>query len=152
MSSRREARELAVQFLYQYDLNPSDLEGALTGFWDLQKPARKRNGFTEELVRGIIGHILPVDTKIKSYAENWKFNRIAVVDRSILRLAIYELLFREDIPPVVSINEALELAKKYSTEDSSRFINGILDRVKEDLHRPLRTALKKEGNGKTKQE
>lgn len=150
MSSRREARELAVQFLYQHDLNPDGVEAALTSFWGLQTPARKRNGFTEELVRGIIGHIEPVDIKIKSYAENWKFNRIAVVDRSILRLAIYELLFREDIPPVVSINEALELAKKYSTEDSSRFINGILDRVKEDLHRPLRTALKRDGRATQK--
>lgn len=142
MSTRREARELAVQFLYQHDLNPGDLEESISKFWELQKPAKKRNSFTEELIHGIVSRVQAVDTKIKSYAQNWKFNRIAVVDRSILRLAIYELLFRDDIPPVVSINEALELAKKYSTEDSSRFINGILDRVKEDLQRPLRTALK----------
>jgi len=71
-----------------------------------------------------------------------------VVDRNILRLAIYELLFRDDIPPIVSINEALELAKKYSTADSSRFINGMLDRVKEDLQRPLRTALKNDRGAK----
>lgn len=142
MGSRREAREMAVQFLYQHDLNPADIAAALAVFWDLQKPARKRNGFTEDLVRGILANLEPVDTKIKAYAENWKFERIAIVDRCILRLAIYELLFRDDIPPIVSINEALELAKKYSTEDSTRFINGILDRVKEDLQRPLRTAIR----------
>src|SRR5437867_4114870 len=111
MGSRREARELAIQFLYQHDVNPSDLAAAFAAFWDLQKPAHKRNSFTEDLVRGTIAHIEPVDTKIKAYAENWKFSRIAVVDRAILRLAIYELLFRDDIPPIVSINEALELAK-----------------------------------------
>ena len=103
MSSRREARELAVQFLYQHDLNPGGVEEALASFWGLQTPARKRNGFTEELVRGIIGHIQPVDTKIKSYAENWKFNRIAVVDRSILRLPVYQVLFRGgNSPPLVT--------------------------------------------------
>ena len=143
MSSRREAREMALQFLYQYDTNPGDLEESIKSFWELQKPAKKRNAFAEELVRGAIERGEAVDTKIKAYAKNWKFNRIALVDRNILRLAIYELLFRDDIPPVVSINEALELAKKYSTGDSSRFINGILDRVKEDLHRPLRVAIKK---------
>lgn len=146
MSTRREARELALQFLYQHDLNPGDIDNSLEAFWELHRTSENapghRNGFTDELVRGIIGHLEAVDTKIRSYAENWKFNRIAAVDRGILRLAIYELLFRDDIPPIVSINEALELAKKFSTADSTRFINGILDRVKEDLRRPLRTAVK----------
>jgi N utilization substance protein B len=80
-----------------------------------------------------------IDVKIRAFSENWDFKRIAVVDRNILRLAIYELLFRDDIPPVVSINEAIELAKRFSTEDSSKFVNGILDRVKKDLSRPLRS-------------
>ncbi|MBV9464107.1 MAG: transcription antitermination factor NusB [Verrucomicrobiae bacterium] len=143
MSSRREARELALQFLYQYEMNPGKPEDELRNFWAIQQPAKKRNLFTEELVLATLQHQAAVDTKIKAYAQNWKFDRIAAVDRNILRLAIYELLFREDIPPIVSINEALELAKRYSTQDSSRFINGILDRVKEDLGRPLRSASKK---------
>ena len=96
--------------------------------------------FAEDLGTGVLEHQDAVDTKIKAYCQNWDFHRIAVVDRNILRIAIYELLFREDIPPVVSINEAIELAKKYSTEDSGRFVNGVLDRVKLDLSRPLRTA------------
>lgn len=143
MGSRRESREIALQFLYQWDTQskyPVEQKESLKRFWSMQEfnPAAKK--FTEELVKGLLDHQEAIDTKIKAHAENWEFHRIAVVDRNILRLAIYELLFRDDIPPVVSINEAIELAKKFSTEDSGRFVNGVLDRVKKDLSRPLRTA------------
>jgi transcription antitermination protein NusB len=144
MGTRRESRELALQFLYQHDANPKDsslLPQEITSFWKIQEvpPAAKK--FAEQLIRGVIEHRDAVDIKIKAFAQNWDFHRIAVVDRNILRLAIYELLFRDDIPPVVSINEAIELAKKFSTEDSGRFVNGVLDRVKKDLSRPLRTSM-----------
>lgn len=145
MGTRRQARELVLQFLYQQDMRskyPTALTEALSEFWNLQEHDKTLKLFSEDLVRGVVEHGEAIDAKIKAYAENWDFHRIAVVDRNILRLAIYELLYRNDIPPVVSINEAIELAKKFSTEDSGRFVNGILDRVKKDLSRPLRTSIK----------
>ena len=163
MGKRREARERTVQFLFQHDLNPPEnLEAALTQFWDSQRTAAiaEEKGvatwgqpqelpppttdeaavrlFAEPLIRGTLEHRDAVDTQIKKYAKNWELHRIAAVDRNILRLAIYEMLYREDIPPVVSINEAVDIAKKFSTQDSGKFVNGILDKVKSELLRPAR--------------
>jgi transcription antitermination protein NusB len=90
------------------------------------------------LIRGAIENRTRIDDEIKKYAKNWDMHRMAAVDRNILRLAIYEMLFRDDIPPVVSINEAVDIAKKFSTGDSGKFVNGILDRIKADLMRPSR--------------
>ena len=94
--------------------------------------------FAEPLIRGVLEHRAELDEIIRKYAENWELHRIANVDRNILRLAIFEMQHREDIPPVVSINEAVEIAKKFSTQDSGRFVNGILDKVKGELMRPAR--------------
>lgn len=94
--------------------------------------------FADPLIRGAIEHRDAVDEQIKKYAKNWDLHRIAAVDRSILRLAIYEMLYRDDIPPIVSINEAVDIAKKFSTQDSGKFVNGILDKIKGDLMRPAR--------------
>lgn len=163
MGMRREARERAVQFLFQYDLNRSEeLDQALAHFWDSQRTAAimEEKGdanwgqpvelppptahetavrlFAEPLIRGTLQHQAEIDERIKQYARNWDLHRMAVVDRNILRLAIYEMLHREDIPPVVSINEAVDIAKRFSTEDSGKFVNGILDRIKGDLMRPAR--------------
>lgn len=163
MGMRREARERAVQFLFQFDLNkPERLEDALNQFWDSQRSAaiaeekgKARWGetielppatteeaamrlFAEPLIRGTLEHLSEVDAKIQHYAKNWDLNRMAVVDRNILRLAVYEMLYRQDIPPVVSINEAVDIAKRFSTDESGRFVNGILDKVKGDLMRPAR--------------
>lgn len=139
--ARRQARELAVQFLYQHDVNATELPEALALFWQTQSNvADKVRQFAEELVRGAVGNQPALDEKIQQYTEHWELGRIAAVDRSILRLAIYEMLFRDDIPPVVSINEAVEIAKLYSTRESGAFVNGILDRFKLDLPRPARTA------------
>jgi N utilization substance protein B len=163
MGKRREARERAVQFLFQYDLNPSEnLEEALAHFWDSQQAAAiaedkgkatwgrrvelppptteeaETRLFAEPLIRGTIEHREALDAKIIQYAKNWDLRRMAVVDRNVMRLAIYEMLHREDIPPVVSINEAVDIAKKYSTPESGKFVNGILDKVKSDLMRPAR--------------
>jgi transcription antitermination protein NusB len=138
---RRIARELAVQFLYQFDLSGGSLEEALPLFWDTQSEVgddgRK---FAEELIHGVIQRKAAIDERISKYADNWDLPRIAAVDRNILRLAMYEMLFRDDIPPVVSINEAVDIAKKFSTHESGAFVNGILDRLKADLTRPSRTA------------
>jgi N utilization substance protein B len=163
MGTRREARERAVQFLFQYDLNqPEDLEEALRLFWESQRAAALAEdkagarwgqavelppptveeaaiqAFAEPLVRGTLDHLTEVDTQIKKYAQNWDIHRMAVVDRNVLRLAIFEMLHRDDIPPVVSINEAVDIAKRFSTEESGKFVNGILDKVKGDLMRPAR--------------
>ena len=163
MKIRRIARERAVQFLFQCDLNPpDDLEEALASFWETQSsvviadergPARwgeplevppltseeiTMRQFAEALIRGTLEHRPTLDTQIQRYAKNWDLHRMAVVDRNILRMALYEMYHRDDIPPVVSINEAVDVAKKFSTDDSGKFVNGILDRVKSELMRPAR--------------
>ena len=138
---RRIARELAVQFLYQFDLSGGSLEEALPLFWQTQtEVSEDGRKFTEELIRGVVERQVAIDERIAKYADNWDLPRIAAVDRNILRLAMYEMLFRDDIPPVVSINEAVDIAKKFSTKESGAFVNGILDRLKADLTRPSRTA------------
>ena len=140
-SQRRENRKCAIQFLYQWELNkPEQVSAALRVFLESQDQPRDYYAFTEELVHGTLEHIEEVDAEILAHAANWTFERIAKVDLSILRLAIYELLHRRDIPPVVSINEAIDLGKVFSSLDSKRFINGILDQMKNKLDRPLRKA------------
>jgi transcription antitermination protein NusB len=139
--TRRAVRELVVQFLYQFDMNGGTLDEALPLFWETQAEVGETgHKFAEELVRGVLENRVAVDEKIAKYTENWDLPRMAAVDRNILRLAIYEMLFRDDIPPVVSINEAVDIAKKFSTRESGAFVNGILDRLKADLTRPSRTA------------
>ena len=163
MGKRREARERAVQFLFQHDLNPpEDLNQALEEFWETQRAAAiagekgpatwgqkvelppptaeeaETRLFADPLIRGVMEHRDAIDEQIKAHAKNWDLHRIAVVDRNIMRLAIYEMLHREDIPPVVSINEAVDIAKKFSTQDSGKFVNGILDKVRSELMRPAR--------------
>jgi N utilization substance protein B len=94
--------------------------------------------FADPLIRGTLENRDELDSVIKKHALNWDLHRIAAVDRNILRLAIFEMTHREDIPPVVSINEAVDIAKKFSTQDSGKFVNGILDKVKGELLRPAR--------------
>ena len=140
-SQRRENRMCAVQFLYQWELNkPEQLNDALRVFLEAKDEEREYYAFAEALIHGVIEHIDSVDEQIKAHAANWTFDRIAKVDLSVLRLAIYELLQRRDIPPIVSINEAIELGKIFSNPDSKRFINGILDQMKNKIDRPLRSA------------
>ncbi|MEM1221215.1 MAG: transcription antitermination factor NusB [Verrucomicrobiota bacterium] len=141
-SQRRENRMAAIQFLYQWEMNkPEVLADGIAQFFGNQDEDRDYYAFGEELALGAIEKISEVDKEILEHAKNWSFDRIAKVDLSILRLAIYELLFRTDIPPIVSINEAIDLGKVFSTPDSKRFINGILDQMKNKIDRPLRKAL-----------
>lgn len=140
-SQRRENRKCAVQFLYQWELNkPEQLNDALRVFLEEQEQERDYYAFAEELIHGTLENIKAIDAEILAHAANWTFERIAKVDLSVLRLAIYELLHRKDIPPIVSINEAIELGKIFSTPESKRFINGILDQMKNKIDRPLREA------------
>jgi N utilization substance protein B len=141
MSRRRDNRVAALQFLYMWEANPpEDLAVELRRFFEGQEHPRDYYSFGEELAVGAIEHVVEVDEVIKVYAKNWDFKRIARVDLAILRLAIHEMLHRRDIPPVVSINEAIDLSKEFSNPDAKRFINGILDQFKLTLNRPLRDA------------
>lgn len=140
-SQRRESRAAALQFLYAWSINkPANFTDDLRLFFDgLEKP-RDSYAFAEELIAGVMQHIDEIDGHIRTLAHNWEFDRIARIDLAILRLAIFEMLYRKDIPPVVSINEAIDLSKNFSTADSKRFINGILDRMKDKAGRDARKA------------
>ena len=139
MGKRREGREEAVQFLFQHDLNAEVQAGQESAFWELRPSTKEVRDFSEALAKGVLANQAAIDERIRKYTANYELHRIAIVDRNILRVAIYEMLFCNDVPPVVSINEAIEIAKRYGTEESGRFVNGILDRVKFDLTRPSRT-------------
>jgi N utilization substance protein B len=140
-SQRRDGRVAALQFLYAWSLNaPADLHEDLRVFFEGRDQPRDRYAFGEELIHGVIEHVGEIDGRIRSLAQNWEFDRIAKIDLAILRLAIFEMLYRKDIPPVVSINEAIDLSKQFSNADAKRFINGILDRLKGDLGRDARKA------------
>ena len=140
-SQRRENRIAAIQFLYQWELNkPEELKYAVATFLEALEHERDYYAFGESLIHGTLEVIEVLDKEIIQLADNWEFKRIAKVDLAILRLAIYELLHRKDIPPIVSINEAIDLSKDFSTPDSKRFINGVLDRMKNKIDRPLRKA------------
>lgn len=144
-SRRRANRIAAMQFIYAWGVSPCEprnLPEALFDFFTSQPEAREYYAFAEELATGTLENIARIDEVISDCAKNWTLSRIARCDLAILRLAIYELLYRTDIPPIVSINEAIDLAKVFSTEDSHRFVNGMLDRVKAHLTRPLREAQK----------
>ncbi|MDD5484153.1 MAG: transcription antitermination factor NusB [Kiritimatiellae bacterium] len=141
MSTRRSAREWAVQFLFQNDFNPGDIGEALPEFWQGTNSDQRSRRFAEELIRGVLANRPQLDALMQSYAEHWETKRMNTVDRNVIRLALYEMLFRPDIPPVVSINEAVDIAKSYSSLESGRFVNGILDRALRDLRRPSREAV-----------
>ena len=140
MARRREAREWAMQILFEYEVNPRDLPEVFRDFWSDKSSDKAGTAFTEELVRGTVEHLAQVDEVIRQHARNWDLPRIGRVDRNVMRIALYEMLFRKDIPPVVSINEAVEIAKQFGDSGSGKFVNGILDRVKEGLDRPAREA------------
>ena len=141
MGLRRDGREAAIQFLYQVDVHrPGNTEEALAAFWKQNEEPQNVRDFANDLLHGVLEKLPEVDVKIRTLADNWDFERLAVVDRNILRLAVYEMLFRPEIPPVVSINEAIEIAKKFSTAESGKFVNGLLDRVRKELLRPARQA------------
>lgn len=141
MSMRRQSREWAVQFLFQRDFNPGELEGALAYFWREKKCEPAQRDFAEQLIRGTLEHLPEIDVLISGYAEHWDMKRMHAVDRNVMRLALYEMLYRFDIPPVVSINEAVDIAKNFSSLESGRFVNGVLDRARKDIGRPGREAL-----------
>ncbi len=134
MGIRRESREAAIQLMYSIDAgNLEDFEEGLGRFWSLRiaKPKVQERG--TEMARGTYAHLAEIDGVLARSTQNYQVERISVVDRNILRLAVYEMMFESEIPAAVSINEAIEIAKGFGTPESGRFVNGVLDRVRRDL-------------------
>ncbi len=129
MGARRKGREIAVQILYQADVAGVPLSEAFATYEGYFKPSRRAMEFAKELVNGVAERQEEIDAWIERFSKHWKLARMSAIDRNILRLATYELLFRPDIPPKVSINEAVELAKSFGSEESAAFVNGILDAI-----------------------
>ncbi len=132
---RRLSRGYALQLLFQYDFTHRDPSEIISEFWQDKKVDKAVSDFANNIFRGTVKNLKQIDNVIKETAEHWVLERMAIVDRNIIRLASYEILFRDDIPPIVSIDEAIEIAKKYSSSESSSFINGILDKISKNHHR-----------------
>ena len=131
---RRKAREYALQILFQVDFKEKKIDSNdLEEFWSDKRESRDVKEFAEEIVRGTLSRLDEIDTMIERVTENWLLKRMAAVDRNILRFAAYEILYRKDIPSAVTINEAIEIAKKFSSTEAAPFINGVLDRLTKEV-------------------
>ena len=129
MGARRKARELALQMLYQHDLSGNVPDAIVDTFEDLQKSKANTREFATRIFRGTVDHLAEIDEMITAQADNWRLSRMAVVDRNIIRMSVYEFMHENDTPKLVIIDEAIEIAKKFGTQKSSQFINGILDGI-----------------------
>lgn len=130
MGVRRDAREAAAQYLYQREIHGDETDSGLEEFYRMRGLSPSARRFCESLLRGWMAHRIEVDDVIRKNARNYEFSRLSAVDRNILRVACYELLKCPDVPPAVAINEAIEVAKKFSTEESGKFVNGVLDNIR----------------------
>ena len=129
MGARRKARELALQMLFQHDMSANQPDAIIATFEELQKSKPNTREFATRVFKGTLEHVEQIDEMIQKQAENWRLSRMAAVDRNIIRMAIYEFMHEDDTPKLVVIDEAIEIAKKFGTDKSSQFINGILDGV-----------------------
>ncbi|MCG6963611.1 MAG: transcription antitermination factor NusB [Acidobacteria bacterium] len=127
MGTRRRARELALQLLYQHELTREPVERIKDGFEDWQSAPEAAQRFAMQLADGTLTHLEEIDDALRRQTAHWRLERLAAVDKNILRLAMYELLYDLDTPPAVVLDEAIEIAKRYGAEDSARFVNGVLD-------------------------
>lgn len=133
MGHRRKAREVAMQVLYQIDVSQVDTEEAIALFWKNFEVPESAAEFASVLIRGTRDHLDEIDDHIKGCSEHWSIERMARVDKNILRMAVYELLYCKDIPPKATLNEAIDLGKEFGSENSGSFINGILDAIYSNL-------------------
>ena len=129
MGARRKARELALQMLFQQDMSGNQPDQIIATFEELQNSKPNTREFATKIFRGTVEHMPAIDEMIQNQAENWRLSRMAAVDRNIIRMSVYEFLHEDDTPKLVIIDEAIEIAKKYGTQKSSQFINGILDGI-----------------------
>jgi len=136
VGKRRRAREAALQILYQIDMGGLQADEAINNYWE-EKPFvdEEIHSYATRLVKEAVARLEEIDKLIDAVLENWEIERVAAVDRNILRLGVCELLAFEDVPPKVTINEAVEIAKRFSTEESGRFVNGVLDAIWKRLER-----------------
>lgn len=130
MGVRRDAREAAVQYLYQREMQSDESDTALQEFYDMRGLSPSGRRFCDALLQGWMSHRDEVDEEIRKNSRNFEFNRLSAVDRNVLRIACHEILHCPEIPPAVAINEAIEIAKKYSSQDSGKFVNGVLDNIR----------------------
>lgn len=133
MGQRRLAREFALSMLYLIDLGALPLEEVISSFWHSQDVLQSTKEFANFLTQGTYHNLEKIDQLISKHAENWELNRMASIDLAILRIATFELISQQDTPVNVIINEAIEIAKYYSTTDSGKFVNGVLDKIKEEV-------------------
>jgi transcription antitermination protein NusB len=134
MGARRRARECALQMLFSFDVARPSVEELVETFWgEMAEAAEEVRVFANELAVGTITHLEEIDERIKIRTEHWRIPRMAIVDRNLLRMAVYEFLYQPNTPKTVAINEALEIARRFSTNEATQFINGILDAIKRDL-------------------
>ena len=133
MGNRRFSRELVIQFLYFTEMNKGEIDSQLKSFWENNPCQEDVQSFTEDILNDIFDHKKEIDARLEKYSDNWTLSRMAVIDRNLLRMAASELMYSKMVPPKVAIDEAVEIAKKYGTEDSPNFINGVLDRILKEL-------------------
>ena len=140
MRNRTKARECALKILYAVDITKDSPEECVRLFWESYPTIKEEvKEFSSFLVGGVSKNRPFIDSLISKYATNWQIQRMAAIDRNVLRIATFELLFARDIPPKVSINEAIEMAKKYGDKDSGKFVNGVLDKINKTEKRDERT-------------
>jgi|SRR5690554_5465361 len=133
MRERRRGREAALQMLFEIDATGQSAESAIRNYWATLASSVEGRDFADKIVRGVMGDLERIDEMIRGVSRNWRLERMARVDRNVIRLATFELVAFEDIPRKVTLNEAVELAKRYGSENSASFVNGVLDRLASDL-------------------
>ena len=137
---RRKTRELVVQFLFQNEFNPIPLNKALSYFWDENKIIEKEKTFAEKLINGVLDKKDELDKILSNYTNNWKTERLGSVDLVVMRIALFEILYCDDVPPIVAINEAVHFANDLSSYQSGKFVNGVLDSILHELDYPQKTS------------
>jgi len=146
MGRRRKAREETLRILYRLEFDNKPLEETLNQYWENKKTNQAAREYSSWLVNGIISHHKKIDTVIQNASEHWRLSRMALIDRNILRMAVFELLYEENIEPAVVINEAIEIAKAYSGDEAANFVNGVLDAIRKRL-KNKKESLKEENDG-----
>ncbi|MBU0895724.1 MAG: transcription antitermination factor NusB [Candidatus Omnitrophica bacterium] len=137
MRKRTMARESALKILYAIDITKDAPDKCINNFWLSQdKTAREIRNYADDIVLGVCNNRDRIDELVSECATNWELGRMAVIDRNILRLGAYELIFMDEIPPKVAINEAIDIAKRYGDKDSGKFVNGVLDKINKDKRKP----------------
>jgi len=133
MGRRRKARESALQILFQLEFDATHVKKKIDQYWKAKKPSKGIKDYSTWLIKGISTHKKEIDNIIQATSDHWRISRMALVDRNILRIAVFEILYEKDIAPAIIINEAIEIAKRYSSEEAAAFVNGVLDAVKKKI-------------------